>query len=444
MDKIKKIKKCSRCSRPVPNNTLTLVDIYGKESTLCPECSAKENVHEKRKMAGYFTEDDINRMYEKSLQYGSSEDEYQEEYERYMDAEDGEKEISKTEFMHPSQIKAELDRHIIGQEDAKKVIAVAIYNHYKRISTPGCGLKKSNILLLGPSGVGKTELARSLAKMLDLPFTIADATTLTEAGYVGDDVESILAKLLDAADGDVQKAERGIIYIDEIDKIARKGENVSITRDVSGEGVQQSLLKIIEGSVCSIAPQGGRKHPYGDRIEINTENILFIAGGAFESITMAKEEKVTPKEKIIGFAAVPVSETVEKEKKQTPDIRKKLAKAGIIPELSGRFSTVAVLQPLDVDTLKRIFTEVDDSVEEEYHKLFALDGVELTFTDEAKTLIAQNAFNKGTGARGLRSEVEELMTDTMFRLPDMPEIDKVSVNAADEKLIVSLHKSATA
>lgn len=442
MDKIKKIKKCSRCSRPVPNNTLTLVDIYGKESTLCPECSAKENVHGKRRIAGYFTEDDINRMYEKSLQYGSSEDEYQEEYERYLDASADEMEKS-TEFMHPSQIKAELDRRIIGQEDAKKVIAVAIYNHYKRISTPECGLKKSNILLLGPSGTGKTELARSLAKILDLPFTIADATTLTEAGYVGDDVESILAKLLDAADGNVQKAEKGIIYIDEIDKIARKSENVSITRDVSGEGVQQSLLKIVEGSVCSIAPQGGRKHPYGDRTEINTENILFIAGGAFESITMVKE-KETKKEKIMGFAAAPVSESAEKEQKQTPDIRKQLAKAGIIPELSGRFSTVAVLQPLSADTLKRIFSEVDDSVEEEYHKLFSLDGVELTFTDEAKTLIAQNAYKKGTGARGLRSEIEELMVDTMFRLPDMPEINKVTVNAEDGKLIVSLHKSATA
>ena len=330
----------------------------------------------------------------------------------------------------PREIKQILDDYVIGQEEAKKTLSVAVYNHYKRIAheeevkkDDDVEIQKSNILLLGPTGCGKTLLAKTLAKILNVPFAIADATTLTEAGYVGEDVENILLKLIQAADGDIQKAEKGIIYIDEIDKITRKSENPSITRDVSGEGVQQALLKIIEGTIASVPPQGGRKHPNQELIQINTENILFICGGAFEGLENIIKDRTG--KKAIGFGT-----KIESQKELNRyEIFKELLpqdllKFGLIPEFIGRLPIIATLQDLDKEALIKITTEPKNSLVKQYQKLLEIDGVELEFTQEALEAIVDKAIERKTGARGLRSIIEEIMRDIMFDVPSKPNIKK--------------------
>ena len=318
-------------------------------------------------------------------------------------------------LLKPEEIKAFLDDYVIGQDEAKKVLSVAVYNHYKRILAGqdlGVDLQKSNILMLGPTGCGKTLLAQSLAKVLNVPFAIADATALTEAGYVGEDVESILLKIIQAADGDIERAEHGIIYIDEIDKITRKSENPSITRDVSGEGVQQALLKIIEGTIASVPPQGGRKHPHQELIQINTTNILFICGGAFEGIDKLIENRIDKKS--IGFNA----KIAEKHEEDIDVLLHQilpqdLVKFGLIPELVGRLPVTVSLDMLDKEALIRILTEPKSAIVKQYQKLLELDGVRLEFDKEALSAIADTTLKRKTGARGLRAIMESIMMDTM-------------------------------
>ena len=393
----------------------------GEKNIKCSFCGkSQDNVKKIIAGPGVYICDECIKVCENILET----DIYEEDDDTYTLAED--------KLPTPEEIKAILDEYVIGQDDAKKTLSVAVYNHYKRInseeeiSDDNVEIQKSNVLLLGPTGCGKTFLAQTLARILKVPFAIADATTLTEAGYVGEDVENILLKLIQAADYNVEKAEKGIIYIDEIDKISRKSENPSITRDVSGEGVQQALLKIVEGTVASVTPQGGRKHPHQEFIQINTSNILFICGGAFEGLDKIIGERIGKKSMGFGAKVESVKE-VDKYKIYEDLLPQDLLKFGLIPEFVGRLPIIATLRELDKDALIDIMTKPKNALVKQYKKLLSIDGVDLEFTQEALETIVDKAIERKTGARGLRSIMEETMRDVMYEIPSNPKIAKCTI-----------------